>query len=101
MAAEKVIRITWRDENYGRVYDAQSFRYMKDPYPSETEAKKIGRLFRKIGFDVHPHRHCWMFEGAPDDACLKLVAALEEAGYVVENHGAVPVALASIPTMTV
>ena len=40
MAADKVIRITWRDENYGRIYDAQSFRFMKEPYPSETEDRK-------------------------------------------------------------
>lgn len=95
MAAEKLIKITWRDENYGRVYDAQSFRFMKEPFPSQTEQTKLGRLFRKNGFDVHDQRHCWMYEGAPEDACVKLVTALEEAGYVVENYGAQPAALSA------
>ncbi len=95
MAAEKIITITWRDENYGRVYEAQAFRYMKDPWPSETETKKLARLFRKNDFDFHVQRCCWMAEYKPADACVKLVEALEEAGYTVENRGAVPEALSS------
>lgn len=99
MAAEKVMTITWRDENYGRVYEAQAFRYEKDPYPSDTERNKLARVFRKHGFDVHPQRHCWMAEYKPADACVKLVEALEEAGYTVENRGAVPDALSSARAM--
>jgi hypothetical protein len=95
MAAEKIVKITWRDENYGRVHEAQAFRYEKDPYPSETERTKLARLFKKHGFEVHSQRHCWMAEYKPADACVRLVEALEEAGYAVENHGAVPDALAS------
>lgn len=99
MAAEKIMKITWRDENYGRIYEAQAFRYEKDPYPSETERTKLGRLFRKHGFDVHVQRQCWMAEYALADACVRLVEALEEAGYTVENRGAVPDALSSARSM--
>jgi hypothetical protein len=100
MAAEKVMTLTWRDENYGRVYDAQSFRWEKEPWPSETEVTKLGRLFRKNGFDFHVGRCCWMAEYKPADTCVQLVEALEAAGYTVENRGAVPDALASRPAMT-
>lgn len=100
MAAEKIVKITWRNENYGHVHDAQAFRYEKDPYPSETERTKLARLFKKHGFEVHPQRHCWMAEYKPADACVGLVEALEEAGYTVENHGAVPDALSSKNAMT-
>jgi hypothetical protein len=99
MAAEKVITMTWRDENYGRVYEAQAFRYMKDPWPSETETKKLGSMFKKHGFEVNMDRAAWIAQYQPEDACVKLVEALEEAGYTVESRGAVPDALASRPAM--
>jgi hypothetical protein len=95
MATEKKITITWRNENYGRISDAQAFRYEKDPYPSDTERTKLARMFRKHGFDVHPQRGCWMAEYEPEDACVRLVEALQEAGYTVDNVGAVPDALSS------
>lgn len=95
MAVEKTINIVWRNENYGRITDAQSFRFEKEPYPSDTEHTRLARLFRKHGFTINQQRDCWMAEFAPEDACVRLVGALEELGYVVHNRGAMPDALQS------
>lgn len=90
VAKEKVLTITWRDENYGRVYDAVSFRAMLEPFPSETENRKLARIYKKQGFDFNGQRYCWMAEYKPEDTALRLVEALKEAGYTVINKGAQP-----------
>lgn len=89
-AKEKVLTITWRDENYGRVYDAVSFRAMLDPLPSDTENRKLGRIYKKQGFEFNDQRYCWMAQYKPEDTALQLVEALKEAGYTVINVGARP-----------
>jgi hypothetical protein len=81
MPAEKIITITWRDENYGYAGGDQAFRYSKEPWPSETERTKISRIFRKHGFEANMDRAAWIAQFKPADSCVNLVEALREAGY--------------------
>lgn len=94
MAKEKNITIVWRDENYGRINDAFAFRSHCEPCQSDTENKKVARLYKKMGFEVNQTRASWIAEYAAADTPLKLVAALEEMGYTVKNAGAAPSILA-------
>jgi len=87
---EKVLTITWRDENYGRVSGAVAFRAMLDPFPSQTESTKLGRLYKKCGFELNFNRQSWIAEYKPEDTPVRLVETLEEAGYTVINKGAQP-----------
>ncbi len=95
MPAEKTITITWRDENYGRIHDAQAFRYEKDPFPSQTETQNIARIIKRNGFEANLQRASWIAEYKSEDVCLALTEAFEAAGYVVKHAGAVPNIFAS------
>lgn len=90
MAAEKTITITWRDENYGRIHEAQAFRYEKDPFPSQTESRKIAAIIKRHGFEAHMQRASWIAEYKPEEVCVALIEELEASGYVVKHAGAVP-----------
>jgi len=86
----KTISITWRNENYGRISGAVAFRASVEPFPSETESKRLGRLYRKCGFDVNHQRACWMAEESRGEPLpVRLDAALREAGYDVVHGGAI------------
>lgn len=91
MAVEKEIILIWRDEDYGSCAGGdQAFRYMKEPYPSETESTKLVRLFKKHGFVANMTRASYIAQWKPADSCVNLVRALQEAGYTVVNEGRVP-----------
>lgn len=93
MAKEKTLTIVWRDENYSRIHDAFAFRSHVEPHPSDTEAKKVARIYKKHGFETNMQRAAWIAEFAQSDQPdlpIKLVEALKDAGYTVKNAGAVP-----------
>lgn len=87
---EKVLTITWRDENYGHVSGAVAFRTALEPFPSETESRKLARIYKKNGFELNFNRQAWIAEYKPADTPIRLVEVLKEAGYTVINKGAQP-----------
>ena len=88
--APKTVTLIWRNESYGSIGRCFAFRADVEPYPSDTAERNLARLYRRHGFKANETRAAWIAEHPADDAAVRLVEALKEAGYQVENEGAVP-----------
>jgi hypothetical protein len=89
----KTITLTWRNENYGPVYDAFAFRTSIDPFPSETLSRQVAVVYRKAGFQLHMNRQAWIAEDkltSEPDLPLRITSLLEDKGFIVRHAGAVP-----------
>lgn len=90
VSKEKILTITWRNENYGRINDASAFRAELEPYPSDSEDRKIARIYKKNGYKFDESRCSWIAEFKSKDTPSMLVDSLTAAGYKVVNRGAQP-----------
>jgi phosphopentomutase len=86
----KVLTIIWRDENYGRINDATAFRAELEPFPSDSEGRKLARIYKKSGYEFNENRYSWIAEYKSKDTPLLLIDALRDAGYEIVNRGAQP-----------
>ncbi|WP_372395349.1 hypothetical protein ABMY26_07245 (plasmid) [Azospirillum sp. HJ39] len=90
------IVINWRDENYGRISGALAFRPTVAPFPSDTMAARIVRIYRRHGFAMHPGRDSYVNQQPTADTPAQLAAALTAAGFIVTHAGCVPPSIAQI-----
>jgi hypothetical protein len=90
--AHKMINLIWRDENYGPISGVVAFRAVIEPYPSETQKKKVTKAYKAAGFELNHHRQSWISHEA-ETAPIALAAALEDLDYVITHCGAQPTAL--------
>jgi hypothetical protein len=90
------LTLTWRDENYGRIWNAKAFRSTPEPNLSDSAMLKLARLYRRSGFNLNQGRMSWIAEDCPDETLIQLVDALTLAGFTVVHRGCVPSVLDTV-----
>ncbi len=89
--APKALEIFWRDENYGSIGGSDAFRCYDMGDLSDTAHAKLLRIFRKHGFEMNHSRGTYIAVYVKGkDNSMRLVEAIEAAGYVLTHSDCVP-----------